>query len=420
MKNFIWEVEEKDFFLRTKETWKLDVMQEALQYLDNPHKKIENKVIHIAGTNGKGSTASYIKTILEEAGYKVGLFTSPHLVEYNERIYFNNRFITDKEIEECKSQIIQKCKNVKNISFFEATTLIAILMFAKNNLDYCVFEVGLGGRLDATNIFEHPLVSVITSISFDHMKILGNTLQQIAKEKAGIIKNNVPVFTSNTKTEIIQVLQKIADEKNTKLYCIDRDFSIDKSLTPSLLGNYQFSNATLAKEVCKYIGIEDIYIKKGISNTKWLGRLQKIHINNIDNEALNISQIYLDGAHNEDGIKQLCEFVKSQKTSDTNIIGIMACLKRKNYYSFFEIIKPDIFNKLLFFNVPKTVNDFVEPEVLREIANKNNISNDCIYDFQELKEYIKKDKKNIVFIFGSLYFVGFVLDKNNHFLTNIF
>jgi len=418
MKNFDWQTTEKKFFINTKEEWKIDVMFEALNFLGNPNKKIESKVIHVAGTNGKGSTANYIKTILEKAGYNVGLFTSPHLIEYNERIYFNGRYATDEEIELCKQEILKKCKNVNDISFFEATTLIAIMLFSNyfNNkdfkpLDYFIFEVGLGGRLDATNIFLHPLASVITSISFDHMNFLGYSLDKIAYEKSGIIKEKTPVFTSNTNQEVIDVLQEVADQKHTHLYRLGRDFQLDSNLTPSLQGKHQIYNATLAKEVCKYIGIDEKYIKEGIKNTEWKGRLQEIKLKNINNNDLNIKQIYLDGAHNEDGIKVLCDFIKSKKDINTNIIGIYSVLKRKDYKNFFKFFKDNVFDKMLFYKVPEDVNDFVDCKELEEIAKENNISSCSILDFNELNKYVSKQKENIIFIFGSLYFVGFVLEN---------
>ena len=160
MKNLDWTSE----FSQNRE-YKLDVMYNVLKTFDNPDKQLKN-VIHIAGTNGKGSTASYIKTILEKSGYKVGIFTSPHLIEYNERIHFCGRNITDEEIEYYKNKIISVYEKPQEITYFELTTLIAIMIFADNNLDYCIFEVGLGGTLDCTNIFEKPLVSIITSIFF--------------------------------------------------------------------------------------------------------------------------------------------------------------------------------------------------------------------------------------------------------------
>ena len=416
MKNFIWHTTETKW-LNGNNEWKLATMFTALKDLGNPQKALEKNVIHIAGTNGKGSTASYIKTVLEYAGYKIGVFTSPHLVEYNERIYANGKYITDGEIEKYKQKILTTCSNTEEISFFEATTLIAILFFSdlqkKGELDYCIFEVGLGGRLDATNVFQKPLVSVITSISFDHMDKLGNTLAKIAIEKGGIIKPNVPVFTSNTNNEVINELQKIANEKQTKLFHLGKDFVINKNLKPSLAGEHQLINATLASEVCKFIGIDYDIIKKGIADTEWNGRLQKIHLSNINEHDLNISNIYLDGAHNEDGIRVLCQFINQQKINnkDANIIGIFACLERKDYQSFFSIFQQTSFDNLLFLKITDNEHSFVSTSKLHQLAEHFNIQNNEINNFTDLKNYVDKTKNNIIFIFGSLYFVGIVIDK---------
>ena len=425
MKNFIWNKTENAFFNK-KTNFNLTTMLSALQDLNNPHENLEKFVIHVAGTNGKGSTVSYIKTILEKHGYKVGVFTSPHLVEYNERIYANSRFITDKEIEKYKKKIIKNCKNVNEISFFEATTLIAILFFCdlqkKEKLKYFIFEVGLGGRLDATNIFKKPLISVITSISFDHTDKLGFTLKEIAREKGGIIKQNVPVFTSNTDKEIIDEIQNIANNMNSKLFILNRDFLLDKKLKPSLIGDHQLINATLASEACKFIGIDYKSIQNGVSETKWPGRLQQIILKNIDKKTLNISQIFLDGAHNEGGIRVLCNYISKLRDTQRkniqknnkklNIIGIFACLERKEYKLFFPFFKKNAFDELLFFNVPKNVNNFASTMKLSKLANENNIKNKTIQSFLEIKDLVDKNKDNVIFIFGSLYFVGWVIENH--------
>ncbi len=488
MKEFNWTEE----FSNKNKIWNIRLMYDVLEKVDNPHLKIENRVIHVAGTNGKGSTVNFIRTILEKAGFKVGMYTSPHLVEYNERIYANGRYITDKEINKYKQEIIDKYKNFAEISYFEITTVIAIMFFAnlEPKLDYYIFEVGLGGRLDATNIFKKPLASIITSISFDHMDKLGDSLEEIAHEKGGIIKPNVPVFTSNTNDKIVAVLQKIVNEKKTKMYRQNKDYKIDYSLEPSLLGEHQYQNASLAKEVCKFLKVNDNFIRDGVSTTVWSGRLEVIYDKNRDSEDgyknktsnsksvkdtnrtafdknelfsqekatqkhknnTNLFKIYLDGAHNEDGIRVLCEFVKQTRTDfenkkainnnssssketyrknnekgakgrsneiqndrirgdECNIIGVFACLKRKDYKNFFPILKKANFDKMLFFDVPKEVNDFVKPEELQELATKNNIDGDKISNFHNLDSYCDENKQNILFIFGSLYFIGWIKEQ---------
>ena len=413
MKTLNWQSE---FANHTRE-WKIAVMQEALSYLGNPHLALPN-IIHIAGTNGKGSTINFIRTILETAGYQVAMYTSPHLVKYNERFYFNGTNITDAAIENYRQTILNRCKNVNDISYFEASTLIAIMFFAdkiKQN-GYCLFEVGLGGRLDATNVFDSPLACAITSISFDHMDKLGNTLEKIAIEKAGIIKPEVPVWCANTDKDVINAIQKIANEKKSPLFVQNRDYNIDYNLKPSLIGEHQYENATLAEEICKYIGIKQDDICRGISHTTWAGRMQKIHLKNIDEKQFNIKNIYLDGAHNEGGIEAMCNLVKQLKQDDVsqNIIGVFACLKRKDYMSFLPILSKSSFDKLFFYNVPKDVNDFVPPQELHTIATNNAIKSEVVEDINDLKLKLSNTqltKPTTIIFFGSLYFIGYIMEN---------
>ena len=412
MKNLNWQSE---FANHTRE-WKIKVMQDALYDLGNPHLKLPN-VIHIAGTNGKGSTINFIRTILETAGHQVAMYTSPHLVEYNERFYIGGRLITDAEIEYYRKIILTKCKNANDISYFEASTLIAIMFFADhiNPNGYCLFEVGLGGRLDATNIFDKPLACAITSISFDHIDKLGNTLESIAREKAGIIKYNVPVWCANNDKNVINAIQEVATAKNAPLFIQGQNYKVDYSLTPSLIGKHQYENATLAKEICKHIGISQQHIHNGIATTTWAGRMQKVHLHNIDEKQLNISNIYLDGAHNEGGMEAMCNFVNhiKQDKINTKVVGVFACLKRKDYMSFLPKLSKSNFDKLLFYNVPQEVNDFVAPQELQSIAKQHNLASDIVNDMQDLQEQLinMQHKQPITIIFfGSLYFIGYIME----------
>ena len=192
-----------------------------LDYLHNPEKNL--KMIHIAGTNGKGSTAAFISSILIEKGYKVGVFTSPHLIKFNERIRVNSNFITDLEILEFLNVNENAIKKIQS-TFFETTTAMALSHFKNQDVDFAVIETGLGGRLDATNVIK-PLVSLITSISLDHMDLLGSTIEKIAYEKAGIIKKNTPLIIGPNKKSVVDVFKKIGlfDEENFFLYWEDVD-----------------------------------------------------------------------------------------------------------------------------------------------------------------------------------------------------
>jgi len=202
----------------------LDNISRLISALDNPHKSF--LAVHVAGTNGKGSTSAVIASILKTAGLKVGLFTSPHIVSFTERIRVDGEEVTENDVIKLAEEIKGIVEHIGDFSptFFEVVTAIAILYFKRKKIDIAVIEVGMGGRLDATNIVV-PEVSIITNISYDHKEFLGNTLKEIAHEKAGIIKRGVPVITSYQELEVMEVIEKKAVEKGAELYAYDRDFS---------------------------------------------------------------------------------------------------------------------------------------------------------------------------------------------------
>ena len=194
----------------------LDNITKFLEYLGNPQKQL--KTIHVAGSNGKGSTSSFISSILQENGYKVGLYTSPHFVKFNERVVINGKQINDEYIASFISDY-EKYIDEHQLTFFEVTTALAIKYFLEMKTDYCVIETGLGGRLDATNVL-NPLAVVITTISLEHTNVLGNTIEQIASEKAAIIKNGANVFTGILKDDAEEVIEKKCEETNSQLFSL--------------------------------------------------------------------------------------------------------------------------------------------------------------------------------------------------------
>ena len=273
-------------------------------HLKNPQNKF--KSIHVAGTNGKGSTSHMIASILQEAGYKVGLYTSPHLKDFRERIKINGKCISKKFVIEfitSNKEFFQE----NSLSFFEMTVGMAFDYFAKKKVDIAVIEVGLGGRLDSTNIIK-PEVSVITNIGFDHMQFLGNTIQEIAKEKAGIIKENIPVVIGETQEEISNIFNEIAKINNTKVFFADK--TIKESYRSDLKGNYQKHNIkTAIQAVClldeRKFQILKSHIKKGlrnvVKNTGLLGRWQILNNN---------PKVICDTAHNKEGLKIVIKQLK--------------------------------------------------------------------------------------------------------------
>ncbi len=283
-------------------------------YLENPHLKI--KSIHVAGTNGKGSTSHILASILQEAGYKVGLYTSPHLKDFRERIKINGICISKREV----SQFITKNKTfleLQSLSFFEMTVGMAFNYFAKQNVDIAVIEVGLGGRLDSTNIII-PEVSVITNIGYDHTQMLGNTLAEIAYEKAGIIKPNIPVVIGEKHTETTEVFEKIANDRKAPLFFAT---NYEGKIPPyELKGNYQIHNVKTVLQsieilIQKGFNISTKAIENGLlnttKNTGLQGRWQQLGFN---------PTIICDTAHNKDGLLYTMKQISETKYNQLHIV----------------------------------------------------------------------------------------------------
>jgi dihydrofolate synthase/folylpolyglutamate synthase len=295
----------------------LDRVLELLEKLGNPHKKLP-PVIHYAGTNGKGSTIAFTRAILEAAGYKVHTYTSPHLLNFNERIVLSGNDISDHMLE----QIADECRIAAGdmrITFFEGTTAMAYLAFSKVEADIVLLETGMGGRLDATNVVDNPLCTVITPISFDHTEYLGPTIPIIAGEKAGIIKNKVPCVTSLQFDEAHNVLESKANEMEAPLYSFGYDWHAEKTSSgmiykstdgdielpaPSLIGDHQIINAgtaIAALKQCKNFDISENAYAEGLQKVKWLARMQQLKSGKLIDMLPNDWEIWLDGAHNPAG-----------------------------------------------------------------------------------------------------------------------
>jgi dihydrofolate synthase/folylpolyglutamate synthase len=306
-----------------------------LSLFGNPHDSF--KSIHIAGTNGKGSTASMLASMLKHAGFKVGLFTSPHLVSFTERIRINDEEILEEEVVALAEEIKEKAGSI-NPTFFEVVTVMAFVYFKRKNVDWAVIETGMGGRLDATNVIK-PQVSIITSISYDHKEFLGESIEEIAGEKAGIIKEGVPVVTAPQEPPAMDVIIKRAEEMHSKVHMFEKDFSADikkhepfkvlfdyssetlsiSEIVVPLSGEYQAVNASLAIRAFELISKRDIesIVKTGLRSLRWQGRLELIAEN-----------ILIDGAHNPTAARELANTLRTDFLKDGRklvlIMGVMA------------------------------------------------------------------------------------------------
>jgi len=330
-----------------KADFNLDRMFALMESLGSPQTKYP--VIHVAGTKGKGSTSALCAAGLQAAGYTVGLYTSPHLLDYVERIQINGAPISHEQLIDLVEEIKPFVAKIEKLTTFEITTALAFMAFAKHGVSAAVFEVGLGGRLDATNIVT-PKVSVITSLSYDHMAVLGNTLALIAGEKAGIIKPGVPVVSSPQKDEAWGVLERVARENNAELKLVGKDVKfelIESSLDGQefriqnsreafkipLLGSHQIENAATAYTALKASGIPitDQQIQKGFSQVKWSARFEVVRRD---------PPVIFDSAHNQDSFAKLSETLQTYfpdkmvylifgASEDKNIPGMFAELKSK-------------------------------------------------------------------------------------------
>lgn len=334
----------------------LDRIRKLLDLLGNPQKKL--RFVHVAGTNGKGSTCAYISQILIESGYKTGQFTSPYVYEFSERIRINNEMISYQDLKEVTLRVrdaANKFAEDNHPTEFELMTAVAFTYFASQKCDIVVSEVGMGGRLDSTNVIEaaETVATVITTIDYDHMQFLGDTLEKIAVEKAGIFKAGVPIVSAEQKPEVKKVLEDKANELNCDIqFCDFNDIKIDKvdlskenlirnfdykgvSYETQLLATYQPQNAVLAIETCNLLkdqlnSINQNSIESGINATHWPARFEIISKQ---------PYVVIDGGHNLQGVTALLESLKDVFNIE-NFVFVMGVLADKDYEDMVQIVAP--------------------------------------------------------------------------------
>ena len=393
-----------------------------MELLGNPQKSL--KYIHVAGTNGKGSTSSYLAHCLQSAGYKVGLYTSPYLERFNERIQINDVDIPDDDLARITEMIRDKAnimvqEGMSHPTTFEIVTAIAFVYYNLEKVDYVVLEVGLGGRFDSTNIIDNSLASVITTLDYDHVEVLGDTLAKIAYQKVGIIKNSGIVVSYPQEEEALQVLREVSAEMNAELYVApvenirvkdETEFGsifdfryndeVLENVKISMLGEYQIYNASLALTTLlilrdkKLINITNEAILKGLAMTKWKGRLEVLRRN---------PTFLIDGAHNIEGITALARTLKLFKYNKL-ILGT-GILKDKDHGKMVEILAP-LADKVVVTEVrmPRKLDANILAEEIKKYVSEVYIEKDIKKAIDKTVELANED--DLIVFGGSLYLIG--------------
>lgn len=401
----------------------LSNMQQLLERLNHPEQELS--IIHVAGTNGKGSVVSYLSTIYGEAGYRVGRYVSPTICKYRERIQINNRYIEKSDFAEgvtLLQGIIEQmvAEGLPHPTPFEVETALALWYYKRHNCDLVILECGLGGGEDATNAIEKKICTVFASISRDHMGILGDSLEEIARTKAGIMAKGIPAVSMTQELRVEQVLRQEATKKDAEFVAADvtkaivRESNLEKqifsygdyeNLELTLAGEHQINNAVLALKVIEtmekkgfVVSREAIY--QGFSKTKWTGRFTTIHKN---------PRIIIDGAHNEDAAKKLAKLVK-QQLGGKKIIFLMGVFKDKEYE---KIVKEtaSLASQIITFTIPDNERALSAMELAYTARdyNENVTAADSMKEALEMA-LLLAGKDDVILAFGSLSFLGRLME----------
>ncbi|ODA15858.1 bifunctional folylpolyglutamate synthase/dihydrofolate synthase [Geobacillus thermoleovorans] len=397
-------------------------MEWMMEQLGHPERRV--RAVHIGGTNGKGSTVAYLRSILQAAGYSVGTFTSPYVEQFNERISVNGEPISDQEIVELVRVIQSLADELEQTEFggpteFEVITAMMLYYFGKQNIqDIVLVEVGLGGRLDSTNII-YPLVSVITNVSYDHMNILGDTLGQIAAEKAGIIKSGVPLVTAVNEPEAWEVIAKTAAERKAKTYRLGVDFTVSdrqttvegerfslvtpfaeyRDLRIQMPGAHQVENAAVAVMAAELLRlgysflIDPEHIADGLTTAAWPGRFERVSDHPL---------IILDGAHNEAGIRSLVETVRAHYP-DKRVHVLFAALTDKPLERMIQLLD-ELADTITFttFDFPRAA----AAEQLADLSTHQQKATVLQWEKWIREQASRLTERDLLLITGSLYFIS--------------
>jgi dihydrofolate synthase/folylpolyglutamate synthase len=409
-------------------------IKDLLRLLGNPQKSL--KVIHIGGTNGKGSVGAFLFYILQEAGYKVGLYTSPHLIDLRERIRINEALITRRDltrgVEAIARLVAGSFRSISHPTFFEVITALALKYFADKEVDFAILEVGMGGRLDATNVVQ-PLVSIVTNIDLEHTDRLGKSLKKIAYEKCGIIKTGIPVVTAEHKKEVLRVIETTCRQKKARLYRVGRQLRITpptlcfpcqrfnyqglygdySNLKISLLGQYQLVNVACALgalELLPQIKITKKAIQKGLTKTRWGGRLEVIRFripnSRFGRQGGKLQSILLDGAHNPAAALALQKTIRSY-FDYKRLVLLLGILQDKNIPGIVSALVPLASQTVI---TRSKTHRAADPKKIAKMARKYS---SFIVVEEKIPQAIRrifssKKRGDLVLVTGSLYLVGAV------------
>ena len=408
-------------------------MKRLLELLGSPEKEL--KFIHVAGTNGKGSVCQFMASMLRAAGYSVGVFTSPHVMEYNERFDIDRQYISDDDFCRIANYVMSFADKVNDEGFgyfseFEILTSTALVYFKEQSPDIVILETGIGGKMDMTNVISHPLVSVITQIGFDHVDMLGDTLAEIAEAKAGIIKEGIPVVSESPELEVKKVISDTAKKKNAKFidaalakykindYSELMSFDFEFSEGPDevkmdgvkigLIGEHQVRNAITALLAVKsirdrgLIAIDDSEIKQGLENARNMGRFEILRSN---------PYIVIDGSHNPQGLTAAMATLNELRETifkNKRIMTVFGCFADKEYHNMTEILKTGL-AKACCNEVIAT--EPVSPralkaEELKKLLEDENIAVTAISDEEAAFDRALASDADVLLFLGSIYLIG--------------
>ena len=400
----------------------LDRVTRLLKKLNNPEDKI-SQVVHIAGTNGKGSTQAFLRAAIESSGESAHVYTSPHLTRFHERIRVAGSLISENVL----ADILNECElanNGKPITYFEITTCAAFLIFSRIKADYTLLEVGLGGRLDATNILKKPKLTIITPISMDHVQFLGSTIEKIANEKAGIIKEGIPCIVGHQSKDAIDVIKKRAIELKSKLKIYGEHWQVyaksDKLIfkdamgflelpLPKLIGQHQIENAGTAIAAMRELSIPDEACKESMKNVYWPARMQRLESGPLVKMA-NESEIWLDGGHNQAAGIAISNALEQLPRGRTNIL-ICGMLKTKDLKAFLN----PLFNSAKFLYGIRIQGE-ENSNSAETIVNQAREIGFSAFKTQKVSDailqIIKAHPNSRIIICGSLFLAGKILQDN--------